>query len=144
MTKMVDQAVSTKKGQEPEPLTPRTPGGRCGTCDGFLAYDVDLQADVCRSCGRSAGPALRTPEQVRAEVLSELTAMAEGLDPVTFWQTYILCNTVAEIIGMNSRMFRQWLRLNGFEIVTKRNPTTGKRSAFLTVEMAREIIRFRM
>ena len=70
--------------------------------------------------------------------------MAEGLDPTTFWQTFILVNTVAEIIGMNSRMFRQWLRLNKFELVTKRNPSTGKRSAFVTVEVAREIIRFRM
>ena len=139
MTKRFDPAV------EAAPLTPRTADGRCGTCDGFLAHDADLKADKCRNCSRLAGPAPPpTPEEVRASVLAELIAMAEGLDPTTFWQTFILVNTVAEIIGMNSRMFRQWLRLNKFELVTKRNPSTGKRSAFVTVEVAREIIRFRM
>ena len=70
--------------------------------------------------------------------------MAQGLDPVSFWKTYILVNTVAEVIGMNAKMFRQWARLNKFEIVVKRNPTTGRRSAFLTVDTAKAVIRFRM
>ena len=70
--------------------------------------------------------------------------MAEGLDPVTFWQTFILVNTVAEIIGMNHKMFRQWARLNAFEIVVKRNPSTGKRADFLEVTTAKAVIRFRM
>ena len=85
-----------------------------------------------------------TAEEVRAAVLAELTAMAEGLDPVTFWQTYILANTLATIIGMNSRAFRQWARLNKFELVTKRNPNTGKRAAFLEVNVAKAIIKARI
>ena len=141
---MVDPAVSLKPHQEAAPLTPRTAGGRCGTCDGHLSYDVDLEADKCRTCSRLAGPALRTPEQVRAEVLAELTTMAVGLDHVTFWSTFVLVNTVAEIVGMNSKMFRQWTRLNKFEIVVKRNPSTGKRADFLTVDTAKAVIRFRM
>ena len=127
------------------PLTPRTRAGRCGTCSGLLSYDADLQADVCRQCNRQAGPPLPpTPEEVRAQVLAELSTMASGLDPVTFWQTYVLVNEVATIIGMNGKAFREWARRNGFELVKKRNPSTGKRADFLSVETAREIIRFRM
>ena len=70
--------------------------------------------------------------------------MAEGLDPVAFWKTYVLVNEVAEIIGMNSKMFREWARRNGFELVKKRNPSTGKRADFLSVETAKAVIRFRM
>ena len=140
----------------PVAMAPRTPAGRCGTCDGLLLHDEDFGADKCASCSRLAGPApappadpappspAPTPEEVRASVLAELTSLAEGLDPVTFWQTYILANTLATIIGMNSKAFRQWARLNKFELVVKRNPNTGKRANFLTVETARAVIRFRM
>ena len=102
----------------------------------------------CVTCGRLAGPLPPPPpptaEEVRAGVLEELTAMAVGLDRVTFWKTFILVNTVAEIIGMNSKMFRQWARMNSFDIVVKRNPNTGKRADFFTVETAKAVIKFRM
>ena len=126
------------------PLTPRTRAGLCGRCGGHIYHDNDLEADVCRQCNRQAGPPAETPESARARIHAELSTMAEGLDPVTFWQTYVLVNEVAAIIGMNSKMFRQWARTNAFEIVVKRNPATGKRAAFLEVETAKELIRFRM
>ena len=136
--------VGERESGVPVPVVPRTSAGRCGTCDGHLSHDEDLQGDSCSNCGRLAGPAPMTAEEVRAAVLAELTAMAEGLDPVTFWQTYILANTLATIIGMNSRAFRQWARLNKFELVTKRNPNTGKRAAFLEVNVAKAIIKARI
>ena len=136
--------VGERESGVPVPVVPRTPGGRCGTCQGLLCFDPDREGDVCRNCSRLAGPAPMTAEEVRAAVLAELTAMAEGLDPVTFWQTYILANTLATIIGMNSRAFRQWARLNKFELVTKRNPNTGKRAAFLEVNVAKAIIKARI
>ena len=36
------------------PLTPQSPTGRCGRCDGLLATDTTLNADVCMNCGRVA------------------------------------------------------------------------------------------
>ena len=145
MTKMVTHREPLGRRQEgAAPLTPRTRAGLCGTCSGKLVFDEDFSGDKCRDCSRLAGPAAETPGEVRAQVLAELSTMAEGLDPVTFWKTFVLVNEVAVIIGMNSKMFRQWTRLNGFEIVEKRNPVTGKRAAFLEVETARAIIRFRM
>ena len=134
----------TKRQTGAAPLTPRTATGKCATCSGHIYHDADLGADVCRQCNRQAGPPAETPESARARVHAELSTLADGLDPVAFWQTYILANEVAVIIGMNSKMFRQWARLNKFEIITKRNPGTGRRSAFLEVSTARELIRFRM
>ena len=134
----------TKRQEGAAPLTPRTRAGLCGRCSGKLVYDADLSADKCFACSRLAGPPAETPESARARVHSELSTLADGLDPVAFWQTYILANTVAEIIGMNSKLFRQWARTNAFEIITKRNPGTGRRSAFMEVVIARELIRFRM
>ena len=136
--------MGTKRQTGAAPLTPRTATGKCGTCAGLLAYDKDLEGDKCRSCSRLAGPPAETPESVRARVHAELSTMAEGLDPVTFWQSFVLVNEVAAIIGMNSKQFRQWARTNAFGIVVKRNPVTGKRAAFMEVETAKVIIRFRM
>ena len=133
-----------RKQEGAAPLTPRRADGACGRCGGLLAYDKDLEGDKCSSYGRLGGPPAETPESVRARVYAELSTMAEGLDPVTFWQSFVLVNEVAAIIGMNSKMFRQWARQNQFEIVEKRNPVTGKRAAFLEVETAKAIIRFRM
>ena len=135
-------AKATPRQEDAAPLTPRRADGACGTCGGRLVYDQDFTSDKCFACSRLAGPAAETPESARARVHAELTAA--GLDPVTFWQTYVLANEVAVIIGMNSKMFRQWARQNQFEIVVKRNPSTGKRAAFLEVETAKAIIRFRM
>ena len=142
---MTAKKKATPRQEYAAPLTPRTGDGRCGTCAGLLAYDEDLSGDKCQACGRIARPPPPpTPEEIRARVLAELSTMAEGLDPTSFWQTFILVNEVATIIGMNGKAFRQWARLNGFELVTKRNPNTGKRAAFMEVETAKAIIRFRM
>ena len=137
-------AKATPRQEDAAPLTPRRADGACGTCGGRLVYDQDFTSDKCFACSRLAGPAAETPESARARVHAELSTMAEGLDPVSFWLKFVLANELATIIGMNSKMFRQWARQNQFEIVIKRNPSTGKRAAFLEVETAKAIIRFRM
>ena len=73
--------------------------GLAGPAGGRLIYDQDFTSDKCFACSRLAGPAAETPESARARVHAELTAAAAGLDPVTFWQTYVLANEVAVIIG---------------------------------------------
>ena len=92
--------------------------------------------------------ATRPPEPTttatRRRIKEELTTLAAGLNPITFWETYFLVGELAIMVGMNSKPFRQWLRSNKFEIVTKRNPATGKRSNFVTVETARKVIKTRM
>ena len=135
---------ATPKREDPAPLQARTADGLCGRCSGSLSFDKDLSGDKCVACGRLAGPPAETPESVRARVYAEISTLAEGLDPVTFWETYILASEIAAIIGMNTRVFRGWTRLNGFDIVVKRSPSTGKRAAFMEVSTAKELIRFRM
>ena len=63
----------TKRQTGAAPLIPRTRAGLCGTCSGKLVYDEDFASDKCRSCSRLAGPAPRSPEEVRQGILSELT-----------------------------------------------------------------------
>ena len=145
MKGMVDQTVSFRDKQEAEPLTLRK-GDRCGTCGGFLAFDDDLEGDKCRSCGRLAGPALPpTPEEVRATVLSELADLAaEIIPPEQFWSTYVSLDDLAQVVGMQKKNFREWLRYNGYLPERRRNPKSGKWADFLLIDTAKAAIKHRI
>ena len=142
---MVDHGLSIKASQEAEPLTPRRKDGRCGRCSGHLGYDDDLEGDKCANCGRLAGPPPPpTAEEVRAGVLSELTALADGmLSASEFWALYVSLDDVAAICGAHKKNFREWLRYNGYLPERRRSPVSGKWADFLLIDVAKAAIKHR-
>ena len=108
--------------------------------------------DVCRNCSRLAGPApakyqseimpagpapdpvlvsaelitssvTRTPEEIRASVLEELTAMAEGMMTAEeFWEKYVLVDDIALICGAHKKNFRSFLSLSEIPLRAPEKP----------------------
>ena len=127
-------------------------------------YDDDLQGDKCRSCGRLAGPAPApevitdeditdedkgslpmTAEEVRASVLAELTTLAaEIIPPAQFWASYVSLDNLAQVVGMQKKNFREWLRYNGYLPERRRNPKSGKWADFLLIDTAKAAIKHRI
>lgn len=130
--------IGPRAEAEPQ-MTPRRADGRCGRCGGLIVHDVDL-GDKCSMCGRVAGPRIETAEEIRKRVKSELTALASGLDPAQFWQSYFLSSELARIVGLSSGQLTAWMRSNSFSTTRKRNPNTGKKSHFLTIADAKRVI----
>ena len=139
--KMVDPAVSLKPRQEAETLIPRK-AGRCGTCGGFLSPDKELEADVCKNCGRQAPPL--TPEEIRANILRKLTSQAEGLlSPEDFAATYVSLADLGRICGVSKKSFREWLKYHGWKFAKRRSSSTGKWAHYVTVKDAQAVIEAR-
>ena len=136
----------TKRQEGAAPLTPRTRAGLCGRCGGRLVYDQDFTSDKCRSCSRLAGPAPRSPEEVRQGILSELTTLAaEIIPPAQFWAQYVAVDDLAQVLGMtNKKNCREWLRYNGYLPERRRNPKSGKWADFLLIDTAKAAIRHRV
>ena len=144
------RGVAPPRTEAAAPLTPRTRAGLCGRCSGLLSYDADLEGDKCRTCGRLAGPPPEppppTPEEVRAAVLSELTALAAAIIPdAEFWARYVSVDDLAEVLGMtNKKNCREWLKFNGYLPERRRNPKSGKWTDFLLIDTAKAAIRHRV
>ena len=121
-------------------------------------YDVDLQADKCRSCSREAGPASpevltdedkrssqMTAEEIRQSILNELVALAEGmLTDEEFWQKYVLLDDVAKICGAGKKSFRDWCSYQEYPYERRRSPISGKWSHFFLIDTAKKAIRHRV
>ena len=138
-------AKATPREEAAAPLTPRRADGACGTCGGRLVYDQDFTSDKCFACSRLAGPALLTPGEVRAGVLAELTALAaEIIPPAQFWSTYVSLDDLAQVLGMQKKNCREWLRYNGYLPERRRNPKSGKWADFLLIDTAKAAIRQRV
>ena len=123
------------------PLTPRTAKNRCGTCAGSLVFDDDFKVDKCQSCSRLAGPAPPpTPEEIRQGVLAELDALFEDSDPAVFWKKYVSVTDLSEVLLTGRKVLMGWCYNNNIKPTPRRHPDTGKRSLFLTVTQAKEVI----
>ena len=131
---------------DPAPLVPMTRAGKCGRCGGLLSYDADLGGDKCSSCGRLAGPAPPTPEEIRQEVLTELTSMAaEIIPPEQFWATYVPVDDLVDVMGIQNRKgLREWLKKHGYLSERRRNPKSGKWADFLEIPVAKAAIQHRV
>ena len=134
-----------RKQEGAAPLMPRTATGKCGTCSGTIFYDADLSGDKCQACGRLAGPAPPpTPEEIRAGILHDLTAQAEGLlSPEDFAKTFVSLADLGRICGVSKKSFREWLLYHSWKFERRRSPTTGKWAHYVTVEQAKAVIEAR-
>ena len=127
-------------------LTPRRPNGTCGRCEGLVSDQGDDLGPKCSNCGRIAGPPPPpTAEEVRAAVLSELADLAaEIIPPEQFWSTYVSLDDLAQVVGMQKKNFREWLRYNGYLPERRRNPKSGKWADFLLIDTAKAAIKHRI
>ena len=136
-------ARTTPHQEGAAPLTPRTRAGLCGTCGGQLTFDQDLSGDKCRSCSRLAGPAPRTPAEIRQGVLTELDDLFEDSDPSVFWSKFVLVADLSRVLLTERKTLLGWCYTNKFLPTTRRHPDTGRRVLFLTVEQAKSVIEAR-
>ena len=127
------------------PLTPRTRAGLCGKCGGLIGDHGDDLGPKCANCGRIAGPAPPpTPEEIRAGILADLTAQAEGLlSPEDFASTYVSLADLGRICGVSKKSFREWLKYHDWKFQKRRSPANGRWAQYVTVMDAQRIIEAR-
>ena len=126
------------------PLTPRTRAGLCGRCGGRVADQGDDLGPKCANCGRIAGPPPPpTPAEIRQGVLTELAELFEDSDPAVFWKKYVSVTDLSEVLLTGRKVLLGWCYNNKIKPTPRRHPDTGKRSLFLSVAEAKEIIELR-
>ena len=135
----------TKRPEGAAPRTPRTRAGLCGRCGGLIADHGDDLGPKCSNCGRIAGPPPPpTPEEIRAGILADLTAQAEGLlSPEDFAKTFVSLADLGRICGVSKKSFREWLLYHGWKFQKRRSPANGRWAQYVTVEQAKSVIEAR-
>ena len=75
--------------------------------------------------------------------MNELAELFADADPAVFWGKYVSVSDLSKLLLTERKTFLGWCHRNSVKPTSRRHPDTGKRSLFLTISQAKQVIELR-